>query len=120
MENVEVNGTLVSLMQANTATIKRERANQVLANVHNTFKQKLDSSWSKINELTIKQTDLMHSLVPKTSINTAFDVNAVEFTDKDVAITKELANEQLWLEALKKRYQELFGKAYVEPETFFQ
>lgn len=111
-------GELVNLIHANTSTIKKERGNQVLTNVHITFKQKIDAVWNKINEYKIRQTDLLHKLVPKTTIETSFDVNSIDFVDKNLDILKEMANEELWLEKLKIEYKRLFGKDYVEPESF--
>ena len=42
--NVSEDGKLVSLMQASSSTVKKDRANQVLNNVHTSFKQKIDAA----------------------------------------------------------------------------
>jgi len=112
------NGSLVNLMRASVSKIKQERANQVLNNVHTTFKQKVDASFNKIGELAARKADLLHKLVPTTTIQTDFNVNAVDFVDQDCKILQELLNEEIWFEGLKKEYKALFGKEYVEPESF--
>ena len=120
MENTNVKGgTLVALMKSSSSEIMKERGNQVLTNIHSTFKQKIDASFNRINELKIKKTELLHKLVPSTTIQTAFDVNTVDFVDKNVELVRELANEELWFGALKAEYFELFDKEYTEPESFF-
>ena len=118
MSEIQGTGSLVSLMQASTSTIKKERANQVINNVHTTFKQKLDASFNRIGELNAKKSEMLHKLVPNTSTQTNFEVNAVDFVDKRVEMIKELANEKMWFEALKEEYTDLFGKEYIEPEPF--
>jgi len=111
-------GALVSLMKASSSKIKLERANQVLNNVHVTFKQKVDASFNKIGELQAAKADLLHKLVPTTTIQTDYNVNAVDFVDQTTELTKKLANEKMWFTALKEEYCNLFGKEYVEPESF--
>ena len=111
-------GVLVSVMQSSSKDIKKERANQALTNAHMAFKQKIDVVYNDINTLKIRQTDLIHNLVPKTTISTEFDVNTTDFVDKNIKILEDLTNKELWYEALKAEYLRLFGKVYVEPQAF--
>lgn len=114
----EKGGSLVRLMQASASNIKKERANQVLSNIHTTFKQRVDASYNKIEELNARKNEMLYKLIPNTTIQTDFEVDPTDFVNKRVSIVKELVNEKIWFEALKKEYFELFGKNYVEPETF--
>lgn len=116
--NDEKAGSLVRLMQTSTANIKKERANQVLTNIHTTFKQRVDASYNKIEELNARKTEMLYKLIPNTTIQTDFEVDPADFVNKRLNILKELVNEKIWFEALTKEYFELFGKNYTKPETF--
>lgn len=117
-ENVKSTGTLVELMQSSAANVKRERANQVINSVHTNFKQKIDACFNRIGEMKAKKAEMLLKLVPNTTIQTNFEVNEVDFVDKRVELLKSIENEQIWFVALKKDYEELFGKPYTEPESF--
>ena len=117
LEN-EKAGSLVRLMQTSSSNIKKERANQVLTNIHTTFKQRVDASYNKIEELNARKTEMLYKLIPNTTIQTDFEVDPADFVNKRLNILKELVNEKIWFEALTKEYFELFGKNYTKPETF--
>ena len=111
-------GTLVQLMQASTATIKRERANHVLNSLHTCIKSKIDECHNKIAELRAKKAEMIHKLLPTNVVTTDFEVNAVEFANKRAALIREIINESILFEGLKADYLEMFGKQYEEPQSF--
>ena len=118
IETTEQKGTLINLMTSSNKQIKAERANQVINNIHLIFKGKIDALFNRIGDLKAQDADLLQKLVPSTTLSTSFEVNASEFVDNTIKISTDLVNASMLYEALKIKYQTLFGRQYQEPESF--
>ena len=118
IETTEQKGTLINLMTSSNKQIKAERANQVINNIHLIFKGKIDALFNRIGDLKAQDADLLQKLVPSTTLSTSFEVNASEFVDNTIKISTDLVNASMLYEALKIKYQNLFGRQYQEPEPF--
>ena len=119
-ETTNQEGVLVKLIHASSNELKQTIANQAISGAHGLFKQKVDAVWTKINQNKIRQVNLTNTLIPKTTVDIVYEVNVSDFVDKDLEILKEMTNDEIWLGKLKDEYKRLFGKDYVEPETFLK
>lgn len=117
-ENINESGILVSLLNSPDRKIKAERANIIVVNIHRTFKEKIDAVYNMREEIKLKDSERINNILPKETTSTEFEVNVTKFVDDITTAVKDSVNLEVYYEALKTKYKSLFGKDYVEPESF--
>ena len=111
-------GSLVEILKSSVGEIRRERANNIVTNIHRAFKEKIDSAYNKLEEIKVTKAEKLTKMLPSTTVATTFEVNTTQFVDEWEKLVKEELNLKLYFEALKFEYKSLFEKEYVEPESF--
>lgn len=118
MEDKKDQGILKNLFQGSHQAIKAERANQAMTSLFQQYKGQIDSVYNQIAEIEIKQDDLIQKLIPTTTVDLGFTINAVDFVNKRCENIDKLTRLKLNYETLKEDFRKLFGKEYQEPEKF--